>query len=194
MFSTPWPRSSTERHRSCHGWSPPGRKDYLRIPLVVPPAGVTRRPVQRPTNIYTYSASDASVGDLDGDGRYEIVLKWDPSNARDNSQGGCTGDVFLDAYNLDGQQLWRIDLGPNIRAGAHYTQHLVYDFDGDGKAEVVVKTAPARLTGPAPICKREPQLPTTKPLSTGNPSGYILTGPEYLNRCSTASRVLSWRP
>nr|GEZ34451.1 hypothetical protein [Tanacetum cinerariifolium] len=85
---------------------------------------------------YTYSANDASVGDVDGDGEYEIILKWDPSNSKDNSQSGYTGNVYLDAYELDGTRLWRIDLGRNIRAGAHYTQFMVYDLDSDGKAEV----------------------------------------------------------
>jgi hypothetical protein len=158
----------------------PWPQDYLRIPLVVPPAGVTPATCPTPNEHYTYSASDASVGDLDGDGRYEIVLKWDPSNARDNSQGGCTGDVFLDAYNLDGQQLWRIDLGPNIRAGAHYTQHLVYDFDGDGKAEVVVKTAPGTIDGTGTNLQTGAAAPDDQTVVYRNPSGYILTGPEYL--------------
>ena len=75
------------------------------------------------------------------DGQYEIILKWDPSNSKDNSQSGYTGNVYLDAYEMDGTFLWRIDLGVNIRAGAHYTQFMVYDFDSDGKAEVACKTA-----------------------------------------------------
>ncbi|WP_197043367.1 RICIN domain-containing protein, partial [Saccharothrix sp. NRRL B-16314] len=95
---------------------------YLDVPLQIPAGGTT------PSGEgYTYSANDASVGDLDGDGDYEIVLKWDPSNAKDNSQSGYTGNVFVDAYRLDGTRLWRIDLGRNIRAGAHYTQFQVYD-------------------------------------------------------------------
>jgi len=77
-----------------------------------------------------------SAADLDGDGEYEIVLKWEPNNAKDNSQSGYTDNVYLDAYKLNGTRLWRIDLGRNIRAGAHYTQFMVYDLDGDGKAEV----------------------------------------------------------
>ncbi len=84
-----------------------------------------RRTPTRPTT--------CRVGDLDGDGELEYVLKWDPTNAKDNSQSGYTGNVFLDAYKLNGTRLWRIDLGRNIRAGAHYTQFLVYDFDGDGR-------------------------------------------------------------
>ena len=95
----------------------------------------------------TYSPNDASVGDVDGDGEYEIILKWDPSNAKDNSQSGKTDNVYIDCYKLDGTKLWRIDLGVNIRAGAHYTQFMVYDFDGDGKAEMICKTAPGSKDG-----------------------------------------------
>ncbi|WAC49969.1 rhamnogalacturonan lyase [Asticcacaulis sp. SL142] len=109
---------------------------YLNIPLNKPADGTTPD-----GQTYSYTANDASVGDLDGDGRYEIILKWDPTNAKDNSQGGYTGNVLLDAYTLEGKQLWRIDLGRNIRAGAHYTQFQVADYDGDGKAELIVKTA-----------------------------------------------------
>ena len=95
----------------------------------------------------TYSPNDCSVGDVDGDGEYEIIVKWDPSNSKDNSQGGITDNVFIDCYKLDGTKLWRIDLGRNIRAGAHYTQFMVYDFDGDGKAEMICKTGPGSIDG-----------------------------------------------
>ena len=74
-------------------------------------------------------------------------MKWDPSNSKDNSQSGITGNVFIDCYKLDGTKLWRIDLGRNIRAGAHYTQFMVYDFDGDGKAEMMCKTGPGSIDG-----------------------------------------------
>ncbi|HLU45582.1 MAG TPA: rhamnogalacturonan lyase [Natronosporangium sp.] len=107
------------------------------LPLQRPADGVT--PVGE---AYTYSANDMSVGDVDGDGQYEYIVKWDPSNSKDVSQKGYTGNVYIDAYELDGTLLYRIDLGVNIRAGAHYTQFLVYDFDGDGKAEMMFKTAP----------------------------------------------------
>ena len=69
----------------------------------------------------TYTPNDMSAADLDGDGEYELILKWDPSNAHDNSQTGYTGTVFIDAYKLDGTRLWRIDLGKNIRAGTGMT-------------------------------------------------------------------------
>lgn len=95
----------------------------------------------------TYYPDDISVGDLDGDGDYELVLKWMPDNHQDNGTNGYTSSCILDAYELDGTQLWRIDLGLNIRSGNHYTQFLVYDFDGDGKAEVICKTAPGSKDG-----------------------------------------------
>ena len=95
----------------------------------------------------TYSPNDCSVGDVDGDGEYEIFVKWDPSNSKDNSQSDKTDNVYIDCYKLDGTKLWRIDLGVNIRAGAHYTQFQVYDYDGDGKAEMMCKTAPGSKDG-----------------------------------------------
>jgi rhamnogalacturonan endolyase len=138
-----------------------------------PPPGFEQE--QRPSNPreYTYSPGDASIADLDGDGQYEIVLKWDPSNARDNAQDGFTGSVIFDAYKLDGKQLWRINLGKNIRSGAHYTQFLVYDFDGDGKAEMACKTADGTLDGTGKIVGD-----STKDYV--NERGRILEGPEYL--------------
>ena len=128
-------------------------------------------PISRPDT--SHVANDASVGDLDGDGQYEIVLKWDPTNARDNSQSGVTGNVYLDAYRLNGQRLWRVDLGRNIRAGAHYTQFQVYDYDGDGRAELAVKTADGTVSGTG-------QVIGNGNADFRNSSGYIITGPEYL--------------
>lgn len=115
---------------------------YLPIKLDKPADGIT--PDGR---TFTYSANDATVGDVDGDGQYEIILKWEPSNAHDNSHDGFTGSVLFDCYRLSGERLWRIDMGPNIRAGAHYTQFMVYDFDGDGRAEMMVKTADGTVDG-----------------------------------------------
>ena len=116
----------------------PWSKYYLEVKLDKPANGALGG---------TYSPNDCSVGDVDGDGQYEIFVKWDPSNSKDNSQSDKTDNVFLDCYKLDGTKLWRIDLGVNIRAGAHYTQFMVYDFDGDGKAELMCKTAPGSKDG-----------------------------------------------
>ena len=121
----------------------------------------------------TYTPNDMSAADLDGDGEYELILKWDPSNAHDNSQTGYTGTVFIDAYKLDGTRLWRIDLGKNIRAGAHYTQFQVFDYDGDGKAEMIVKTADGTIDGTGKAVGDK-----SKDYRDG--SGLVLKGPEYL--------------
>lgn len=115
----------------------PWDKEYLDIPLKKPEDGITPA-----GEAFYYRANDMSIGDVDGDGEYEYFVKWDPSNSKDVSQKGYTGKCFLDCYKLDGQLLWRLDMGVNIRAGAHYTQFMVYDFNHDGKAEMAVKTAP----------------------------------------------------
>ncbi len=120
----------------------------------------------------TYSPNDCSVGDVDGDGEYEIFLKWDPSNSQDNSLKGKTDKVYIDCYKLNGTKLWRIDLGVNIRAGAHYTQFLVADFDLDGRAEMTCKTADGTIDGTGVVIG-------DKSKDYRNSNGYILTGPEY---------------
>ncbi|RZS64809.1 hypothetical protein EV187_3197 [Agromyces ramosus] len=116
---------------------------YHDLPLQKPEDGISPKSVAFPDGQpYTYSANDVSVGDVDGDGAYEYIVKWDPSNSQDVSIKGYTGPVYIDTYELDGTLLNRLDLGVNIRAGAHYTQFLVYDFDGDGRSETMLKTAP----------------------------------------------------
>ena len=120
--------------------------------------------------------NDASVGDLDGDGEYEIVLKRE-NGARDNSQPGRTGETMLEAYKFDGTFLWRINLGKNIRGGAHYTQFMVYDLDGDGKAEIVCKTADGTVDGTGKVIGD----PNADYVSKGGFTlGKILAGPEFL--------------
>lgn len=141
--------------------------NYFDVPIDLPPGGST------PDGDYTYSANDASIGDLDGDGAMEIILKWDPSNAKDNAHEGYTGEVIIDAYKLNGTRLWRVNLGRNIRAGAHYTQFMVADFDGDGKAEMACKTADGTVDGLGNVIG-DPGA------DYRNSSGRILTGPEFL--------------
>ncbi|MEI6554102.1 MAG: rhamnogalacturonan lyase [Paludibacter sp.] len=137
---------------------------------------------------YGYSPNDCSVGDVDGDGEYEIIVKWDPSNSQDNSLYGITGKVYIDAYKMDGTMLWRIDLGKNIRAGAHYTQFLVYDFDGDGLAELICKTAPGTVDGRGKNVIMNSDDPNADyrnlditQTSGSKMLGTIQTGPEYLS-------------
>ncbi|WP_375289937.1 rhamnogalacturonan lyase [Qipengyuania sp.] len=167
-------------------------KGYLSIPLDKPamrksPAG----------EAYEYRANDVSAGDLDGDGQFELVVKWDPGISKDNAFGGYTGETILDAYSMDGQRLWRIDLGPNIRSGAHYTQFMVADFDGDGNAEVMVKTADGTVDGTGKVLGdanadwRERNGTSATKDRTGSTrdsagamraelTGRILSGPEFL--------------
>nr|AAK20911.1 rhamnogalacturonan lyase [Cellvibrio japonicus] len=147
-------------------WSNP----YWLVNLNRPAGGTTPS-----GEAYSYSPNDLSVGDLDGDGQYDIIVKWEPSNAKDNSQSGYTGNVYVDAYRLNGSQLWRIDLGRNIRAGAHYTQFIVYDLDGDGKAEVAMKTAPGTRDAAGNVLGG-----SNANYRLRNASGYVLSGAEYL--------------
>ncbi|MFE0905879.1 rhamnogalacturonan lyase [Streptomyces rochei] len=144
------------------------RAGYKDVPISPPAGGTTPDGVS-----YTYEANDASVGDLDGDGALDLVLKWQPTNAKDNSQSGYTGNTIVDGVKLDGTRLWRVDLGRNIRSGAHYTQFQVYDYDGDGKAEVAMKTADGTKDGTGAVIG-------SSSADHRNSSGYVLTGPEYL--------------
>jgi rhamnogalacturonan endolyase len=151
-------------------------RQYLSIPLQTPSG---------------YTPNDASVGDLDGDGEYEIVLHQ-AGRGRDNSQAGMTDPPILEAYKLDGRLLWRINLGKNIREGAHYTQFMVYDLDGDGRAEVACKTADGTVDGRGKVIGdagadwRNPEgsfiaIPDRSGTEVRrNTTGYVLAGPEYL--------------
>ncbi len=151
-------------------------RQYLSIPLQTPQG---------------YAPNDASVGDLDGDGEYEIIVHQS-GRGRDNSQAGMTDQPILEAYKLDGALLWRINLGKNIREGAHYTQFMVYDLDGDGKAEVACKTADGTVDGKGKVIGdsnadwRNPEGSFVTSLDRSgaerrqNTTGYVLAGPEYL--------------
>ena len=145
------------------------------------PEGYIDIPIQRPElgvdpfgKEYFYNANDASVGDVDGDGEYEIILKWDPTNSHDNAHDGFTGPTYFDCYKLDGTRLWRIDLGENIRSGAHYTQFLVADFDGDGCAELICRTADGTQDGIGRVIG-------DRRADWRNMKGRIVAGPEYLS-------------
>lgn len=153
---------------------------YIEIPMQAIPGD----------NAWTYSPNDASLGDLDGDGEYEIVLKREPDNTQDNSKSGETGVTYLEAYRMDGTMLWRINLGRNIRSGAHYTQFMVYDFDGDGMAEVVCKTADGTIDGTGVRIGTESVYVDS--------DGYILSGPEYLSifngKTGAAMKTIPYNP
>ncbi|WP_281336205.1 T9SS type A sorting domain-containing protein [Flavobacterium eburneipallidum] len=141
--------------------------NQLSIPLQIPPGGTIPD-----GTAYTYSANDASVGDVDGDGEYEIILKWDPS-ALNHNGGGYSGDAIFDCYKLNGTRLWRINLGKNMNAGPHFNPFMVYDFDGDGKAEIILKTADGTIDGVGTVIGNA----TVDYRNTG---GWVQQGPEFL--------------
>ncbi|WP_438446441.1 S-layer homology domain-containing protein [Gorillibacterium sp. sgz5001074] len=156
-------------------------KNYLSIPMQKPAGGTTA------SGEYSYSVNDGGVADLDGDGQYEVIVKWYPSNAIDSSQSAMTGPTLFDAYKLDGTLLWRMDMGLNLTSGAHYNQFIAADFDGDGKAEFMIKTADATTVYGATGGK----VDYSKVMSViGNPadngdylneSGHITGGPEWMS-------------
>ncbi len=151
---------------------------YRSIPLDRPQGGSVGG------RSFVYTPNDCSAGDVDGDGKYELFLKWDPSNSHDNSHNGYTGDVIIDCLKLDGTKLWRINLGKNIRAGAHYTQFMVYDFNRDGRAELICKTAPGSLDGMGQYVTKAANDAEIRKADNAadyrNEQGRILSGPEYL--------------
>ena len=169
---------ATETAPEVSAWS----KKFLTLKLDRPESGTNKAGVD-----YSYTPNDMSVGDVDGDGQYELFVKWDPSNSQDNghaTEGEYTGNVLIDCYKLDGKRLWRIDLGQNIRAGAHYTQYMVYDFDKDGRAELMCKTATGSKDALGNYVNQSATDATIKihPNTEDgrNSSGHVLKGPEYL--------------
>ncbi|GGK77801.1 rhamnogalacturonan endolyase YesW [Rufibacter glacialis] len=131
-------------------------QQYLSIPLKTPQG---------------YTPNDASVGDLDGDGEYEIILHQ-TGQGRDTPSKGFTDEPIFQAYKLDGTLLWTINLGKNIREGAHYTQFIVMDMDGDGKAEFACKTADGTIDGAGKALG-------DKAKDWRDADGKILQGPEF---------------
>ena len=182
----------TERHEDIKPWA----KKYLSLKLDRPEGGIHKtwgddKNRSKGTNVpYSYYPNDMSVGDVDGDGQYELFLKWESTHAQDNSYSlGYTGNTYIDCYKVNQQtgsyeRLWRIDLGQNIRDGAHYTQFMVYDFDGDGRAEMMCKTATGSKDGQGNYVNQAATDATIKSHANDkdyrNSSGHILSGPEYL--------------
>ena len=167
------------------------------------PIGYIDLPLQQPDSIDIiannviiskthYNANDATAADLDGDGQMEIVLKWDPSDSRDNSQSGLTSPTIIDAYKLDGTLMWRVNLGLNIRSGAHYTPFIVADLDGDGCAELLVRTSDGTVDGTGVVLgdsaadhRRKPD--NGKYQANGNP-GEQFRGPGWPNEVDRKAR------
>ena len=120
-----------------------GQEDKFKLLAGGKPSQYLSVPLKTPQR---YTPGDCSAADLDGDGEYEIIVHM-VGVGRDNGSNGLTTPPIIQAYKLNGTMLWEINLGLNIREGAHYTQFLVYDFDGDGKAEMICKTADGTVDG-----------------------------------------------
>ena len=161
--------------------------NQIVIPLQVPESKLSEE-----NEIYSYSSNDATCADLDGDGEYEIILKWEPSNSFDSGlPAKHTGSVYIDAYKMNGKMLWRIDLGKNISAGAHFTQMIAYDFDLDGNAELILKTAPGSMDGTGRYVSEASEIASVQETDNladyrGKANAYdatggrVLSGDEYL--------------
>ncbi len=136
-------------------------------------------PVQEIDGGYdTYTVNDASVGDLDGDGEYEIVVKRLAVDLTIES----TDYHYLEAYELDGTLLWSINLGPNI-ANCVEVNFLVYDLDNDGKAEVATRTSDGMIDGVGnDIGDRDGDGQTNyRSTMVYNSSYYRIDGPDYIS-------------
>lgn len=163
----------------------------IRLNLNVPDASIT------------YSPDDIQLGDLDGDGELEIVVKREPYDGA-NMGVWFNGTTLLEAYKMDGTFLWQIDLGINIRSGSHYTSYILYDFDGDGLCEIAFRSSEGTKFADGKIITdangkindyrnrqtdgkgwysgaaiaRDPNDP-----STATTCGLIMEGPEYISIC-----------
>ncbi|MDR3339852.1 MAG: InlB B-repeat-containing protein [Candidatus Symbiothrix sp.] len=162
-------------------------QQYLNIPVQMPTTGH----LPDGGSYTNYTIYDGSTADLDGDGEYDIVFLWAPANLQDNSNAGQTGNVYIDAYKLDGTKLWGsgkyIDLGSNIRAGAHYSPFLVFDFDGDGKAEIAIRTSDGTKDTEGQLIGED--------VVHANADGFVLTGPEFVSIFEGATgKVLASAP
>ena len=165
---------------------------YFDIPLSKPDDETIYDPSGNELATYSFFPADCSTGDVDGDGEYEIIVKWTSSERDVGSPGdpAYSGTVHLAAYKLDGTKLWKndIELGKNVYSSAHTVQFLIYDFDGDGKSEVMCQTSLGSKDGQGKYVSNAAQTDeeikaiTDEENSTADYRGYgrITEGKEFL--------------
>ena len=154
----------------------------IRLDMNVPDASIT------------YSPDDIQLGDLDGDGELEIVVKREPYDGA-NQGGWNNGSTLLEAYKMDGTFLWQIDLGINIRSGSHYTSYILYDFDGDGLCEIAFRSSEGTKFGDGKVItdaygnvndyriRQTDAVGWYSGASINTICGLIMEGPEYISIC-----------
>ena len=169
--------SSKGGEATCKAWS----SMYTTIELERPKA------VKDINGVSTgrYRPDDATVADVDGDGDYELILKWMPDNQRDSGANkGSASPTYLYCYEMDGTLKWKVDIGFNIRSGNHTVQFVVYDMDGDGKAEMLCKTAPGSTDGLGKYVSEAATDATIKACDNTqndvNSNGLVVKGEEFL--------------
>lgn len=116
-----------------------------------------------------YTPGDMSVGDLDGDGDYELIFEWEPSTGNHS---------FLEAIDLDGHSFWRIDVGPNSTKAK--LNIMVYDLNEDGKAEVAIVTGPGTKDGTGTYLSKGPAADDDDSLVIPRISNNLMADPAYI--------------
>ncbi|MBQ3427144.1 MAG: S-layer homology domain-containing protein [Clostridia bacterium] len=155
--------------------------NYIEIPMAEAPdyeGGFTTS--RQGVGFGFYRPGDGTYGDLDGDGEYEVIVLWNPTDAKDAASGGRTGKAYVDAYKLDGTFMWRIDMGWNIRAGAHDTMLCVADFNGDGCAEMMLRTSDGTIDGVGNIIGNPAQAGAYEDSWAAKNGGKALQAPLYV--------------
>lgn len=137
----------------------PGKTNVARLEIPIPAAPGPG-----------YFAGDMSVGDLDGDGKYELVFEWEPTSHPDNA--------YLEAIDLTGKSLWRISCGSNTTYNG--IAFMVYDLDGDGKSEVACVTAPGTKDGLGNYLSKGPAATDDDSMIIPRISGHLMEDPAYM--------------
>ena len=148
---------------------------------------------QLPDPSLTYSIDDIQVADIDGDGKMELIVKREPYDGA-NQGGWHNGTTLLQAYKMEGNMMWQIDLGINIRSGSHYTSYIVQDFDGDGLPEIAFRSSEGTTFADGKIIMNGGKVHDYRIRDTGGvgwasgaslggTTGLIFEGPEYISIC-----------